>query len=519
MEKYMDNFSLKCLLFPGIYLFLLSGCTVGPRYHPPSATLQPPPIAYKELSKDSQNPNDWKVAQPQDAMLHGKWWEIYHDPELNALEEQLNINNQNIRQSFENFMEARALVAQARAQLFPTVAFAPSFQRSSSSSSLNSSSNSSSSGGGSGSRSTSNSARSTYTLPLEASWPPDLCGKVRNTIHEFQYNAQLSAADLENERLTEQASLAVFFFELRGQDAVQKIFDATVEADKKSVDLTRARYETGVDTEISLVQAENALQTAEAASTNLGIARAQFEHAIAMLIGAPPSNFSMPVKPLHAAPPEIPVGVPSQLLERRPDIAASERNMASANAQIGIATAAFYPNLTLSAQGGLESSALKTLFNASSRFWSVGPSVSETLFDAGLRRATVNQFVALYNANVAGYRQTVLNAFQQVEDNMAAVRILSREIQQQQDAEKSAERFLELAQARYETGVDQYLNVLVAQTTLLNDQQQLANLRTQAMTASVQLIEALGGGWDRSQLPTPAQVSQKVTKSAIESPQ
>jgi NodT family efflux transporter outer membrane factor (OMF) lipoprotein len=519
MDKYMNNFRLKCLLFPGVYLFLLSGCTVGPKYHPPSATLQPPPIAYKELPKDSQNPNDWKVAQPQDAMLHGKWWEIYHDPELNALEEQLNINNQNIRQSFENFMEARALVAQARAQLFPTIAFAPSFQRSSSSSSLNSSSNSSSSGGGSSSGSSTGSARSTYTLPLEASWAPDLWGKVRNTIREFQYNAQLSAADLENERLTEQASLAVFFFELRGQDAVQKIFDATVEADKKSVDLTRARYETGVDTEISLVQAENALQTAEAASTNLGIARAQFEHAIAMLIGTPASNFSMPVKPLDAAPPEIPVGVPSQLLERRPDIAASERNMASANAQVGIATAAFYPNLTLSAQGGLESSALKTLFNASSRFWSVGPSVSETLFDAGLRRATVNQFVALYNANVAGYRQTVLNAFQQVEDNMAAVRILSREIQQQQDAEKSAERFLELAQARYETGVDQYLNVLVAQTTLLNDQQQLANLRTQAMTASVQLIEALGGGWDRSQLPTPAQVSQRVTKNAIESPQ
>ena len=515
----MNNFRLKCLLFPGVYLFLLSGCTVGPKYHPPSATLQPPPIAYKELPKDSQNPNDWKVAQPHDAMLHGKWWEIYHDPELNALEEQLNINNQNIRQSFENFMEARALVAQARAQLFPTIAFAPSFQRSSSSSSLNSSSNSSSSGSGSSSGSSTGSARSTYTLPLEASWAPDLWGKVRNTIREFQYNAQLSAADLENERLTEQASLAVFFFELRGQDAVQKIFDATVEADKKSVDLTRARYETGVDTEISLVQAENALQTAEAASTNLGIARAQFEHAIAMLIGTPASNFSMPVKPLDAAPPEIPVGVPSQLLERRPDIAASERNMASANAQVGIATAAFYPNLTLSAQGGLESSALKTLFNASSRFWSVGPSVSETLFDAGLRRATVNQFVALYNANVAGYRQTVLNAFQQVEDNLAAVRILSREIQQQQDAEKSAERFLELAQARYETGVDQYLNVLVAQTTLLNDQQQLANLRTQAMTASVQLIEALGGGWDRSQLPTPAQVSQRVTKSAIESPQ
>jgi NodT family efflux transporter outer membrane factor (OMF) lipoprotein len=226
----------------------------------------------------------------------------------------------------------------------------------------------------------------------------------------------------------------------------------------------------------------------------------------------------MPVKPLNAAPPEIPVGVPSQLLERRPDIAAAERNMASANAQIGIATAAYYPSLTLSAQAGLESSTLKNLFQWPSRFWSVGPSVSETLFDAGLRRATVNQFEAMYNANVASYRQTVLAAFQQVEDSMATVRILSKQIQQQQLAERTAERYLELAQARYETGVDQYLNVLVAQTTLLNDQEQLASLRTQAMTASVQLIEALGGGWDRSRLPTPAQVSERVTKSAIESP-
>jgi NodT family efflux transporter outer membrane factor (OMF) lipoprotein len=221
---------------------------------------------------------------------------------------------------------------------------------------------------------------------------------------------------------------------------------------------------------------------------------------------------------LNAAPPVIPVGVPSQLLERRPDIAASERNMAAANAQIGIATAAYYPALTLSAQAGFESSALKNLLEWPSRFWSVGPSVSETLFDAGLRRATVNQFVAVYNADVAGYRQTVLTAFQQVEDYMATVRILSREIQQQQEAEQSAQRYLELANARYETGVDQYLNVLVAQTTLLSDQQQLASLRTQSMTASVQLIEALGGGWDRSQLPNPAQVSQKVTKSDIESP-
>jgi NodT family efflux transporter outer membrane factor (OMF) lipoprotein len=336
---------------------------------------------------------------------------------------------------------------------------------------------------------------------------------VRNTIREQQYNAQLSAADLENERLTEQASLAAMFFELRGQDALQKILDETVAADQKSVELTRARYETGVDTELSLVQAENTLQNAQSTAINLGIARAQFEHAIAVLIGTTPSGFSMGAKTLDAAPPPIPIGVPTQLLERRPDIAAAERNMASANAQIGIATAAYYPNLTLNGEAGFESSLIKNLLIWPSSFWTVGPSVSQTIFDAGLRRATVRQFTALYNANLAAYRQTVLTAFQQVEDNLASVRILSKQIQEQQLAVDSARRFLELAQARYETGVDTYLNVLVAQTTLLSDQETLSNLHTQAMTSSVQLIEALGGGWDRSQLPSPAQVSQKVSES------
>jgi NodT family efflux transporter outer membrane factor (OMF) lipoprotein len=490
----------------------LAGCTVGPKYHAPTATVQPPPATYKESPAQFTNSGDWKVAEPQDAMLHGKWWEVYNDAELNALEDQLNVNNQNIKQAFENFMEARTLVAQARSQLFPTIGTTPSYTRSRASANLSNASGGSGSGG-TGTTTAPKLQSQIFSLPAAASWEPDLWGKVRNTIHEAQYNAQLSAADLENERLTEQASLAVFFFELRGQDALQKIFDETVEADKKSVDLSRARYETGVDDEISLVQAENALQTAESEGTNLGIARAQFEHAIAVLIGASPSSFSIPVKPLSAAPPVIPVGVPSQLLERRPDIAASERSMAAANAQIGIAVAAYYPNLTLSAEGGFESSALRNLLAWPSRFWSVGPSLSETIFDAGLRRATVQQFIALYNADVAGYRQTVLTAFQQVEDSMAAVRILSKQIQQQVDAEKSAERYLELARARYFTGVDTYLNVLVAQTTLLSDQQTLASLRTQAMTASVQLIEALGGGWDLSQLPTPAQVSERVHES------
>ncbi len=521
MANTMNKTLLKTFAGSGFTALLLAGCSVGPKYHPPTATVQATPPAYKEVPAQNADSGDWKVAQPQDAMLHGKWWEIFNDPELNALEEQVNINNQNIKQAFENFMEARTLITQARSQLYPTVGTAPAYTRSHTSGNLVNNSGGTGTGtGGSGTGSSNSGVTgSVSTLPFEVSWEPDLWGKVRNTIHQAQYNAQLSAADLENERLTEQTSLAVYFFELRGQDALQKVFDDTIEADKKSVELSRARYETGVDDQISLVEAEIALQSAVAAGTNLGIARAQYEHAIAVLIGAPPSAFSIPVKPLDAKPPTLPVGVPSELLERRPDIAASERNMAAANAQIGIVTAAYYPNLTITASAGFESSALKNLMTWPSRFWSVGPSLSETIFDAGLRRATVNQYVAVYNADVASYRQTVLTAFQQVEDNLAAVRILSKQIQEQQQSEQSAKRYLELATARYETGVDQYLSVLVAQTALLDTQQQLASLRTQVMTASVQLVEALGGGWDRSQLPTPAQVSQKVSKSDIENPQ
>jgi NodT family efflux transporter outer membrane factor (OMF) lipoprotein len=281
--------------------------------------------------------------------------------------------------------------------------------------------------------------------------------------------------------------------------------------DQKSLDYTRAQYETGVGTEISVVEAENTLENAQAALTNLGVARAQYEHAIAMLVGTDPSSFSIPVKPLNAIPPPVPIGVPSQLLERRPDIATSERAMAAANAQIGIATAAFYPTLTLSADGGFESSVFGHLLDWSSRFWSVGPSVSETIFDAGLRRAAVNQYIQVYNADVATYRQTVLTAFQQVEDYLAAVRILSNQMQQQQAATDSAQRFVDLETARYQTGIDPYIDLVTAQETLLSDRQTLANLHTQEMTASVSLIEALGGGWDSTQLPTPAQVSLKLT--------
>ena len=501
MPKTMTNLRLK-FVSPAITTFLLTGCMVGPKYHVPPATATAPPPAYKESPTQFQDTDGWKVAQPQDAMLHGKWWEIYNDPELNTLEDKLNIDNQNIKEFFENFMEARALIAEARSQLYPTVGTSPAYSRSRSSSNL-------------GTSGTANPGHETSlgSLPASVSWEPDLWGKIRNTIHEQQYNAQLSAADLENEKLTEQASLAEFFFEIRGQDALQKLLNDTVVADQKALDLARARFETGVDDRISVVEAQATLQTVQSQAINLGVARAQFEHAIAVLVGTNPSQFSIPIKPLLTNSPPVPIGMPSGLLERRPDIAGAERKMAADNAQVGIAYAAYYPTLSLGASGGFESSSFKHLFDWPSRFWSIGPTVSETIYDGGLRRATVNQFISTYNADVASYRQTVLTAFQQVEDNLASVRILSQQILKQEQAVKFSDEALTLEIARYETGVDPYLDVVTAQTTLLTNQQTLATLHVQEMTASVQLIEALGGGWDRSQLPSPAEVSKKLDKT------
>src|ERR1035441_5979539 len=322
IDKTMSSFRQYAAIASGLAALFLTGCMVGPKYQQPPAMAQAPPSACKETPAPSSNAGDWKGAQPQDAMLHGKWWEIYNDPELNALEEKLNIDNQNIKVYFANFVEARTLIAEARAQLFPTLTAAPSFNRSLSSGSLTNAA-------------TANAGKesSVTTMGLDASWAPDLWGKVRNLISEEQYNAQISEADLENERLTEQATLAMTFFEIRGQDALQAVFDQAMADDQKSLDYTRAQYETGVGTEISVVEAENTLENAQAAATNLGVARAEYEHAIAMLMGTDPSSFSIAVKALNAAPPAVPIGVPSQLLERRPDIAASERTLASAHAQ------------------------------------------------------------------------------------------------------------------------------------------------------------------------------------------
>jgi NodT family efflux transporter outer membrane factor (OMF) lipoprotein len=501
----MNKQLLKAIL-PTMAMLFVAGCRVGPKYQVPAATAQAPPVSYKESPTQFQDYDGWKVAQPQDAMLRGKWWEIYNDAELNALEDQLNINNQTIKQAFENFMEARTLIAQARSQLYPTIGTAPSYSRSRGSANT----------GGTVLGTVSSTGAHTAslnTLPLSISWEPDLWGRVRNEISNAQYSAQLSEADLENQKLTEQAMLAITFFEIRGQDALIKLFQDTVEQDKKALELARSRYETGVDTEISVVEAQNTLENAQSSLTNLGIARSQFEHAIAMLIGTNASTLTIPVKTLNATPPPIPIGIPSELLQRRPDIAAAERNMAAANAEIGVAVAAFYPSLDLSVGGGLESSTFKHLFDWPSRFWSVGGTVNETIYDAGLRRATVNQFIETYNADVAGYRQTVLVAFQQVEDALAAVRILSQQMKQQEAAVHSAQRFVDLEMGRYETGIDPYIDVVTARNTLLGNQQSLTSLRTQHMTASVQLIEALGGGWDRSQLPSTGDVSKKLTKA------
>ncbi|MGA2236759.1 MAG: efflux transporter outer membrane subunit [Terriglobales bacterium] len=465
---------------------LLQGCVVGPRYNRPTVQA---PGTFKEVTPDDLKKMDgWKVAQPQDSALRGKWWEILGDAQLNALEEQINISNQNVAAAFASFMAARALVREARAQYFPTVTAGASItrQRQNTASGATTSTE--------------------YSMPFDASWTPDLWGRVRNQVRANVANAQASAADLENTRLTAQAELAVDYFQLRGQDALKQLLDSTVVAYEESLKLTKALYETGIDSDEAVAQAETQLEATRALDTGIGILRSQYEHAIALLTGQPASSFSIAVEPLKTPPPAIPFGVPSQLLERRPDVAANERLMAQANALIGVQKAAYYPTLTLSASAGFESTKGSNWLTWPSRFWSVGPSISELIYDGGLRRATVEQYRAQYDQTVANYRNTVLTAFQQVEDNLSALRILSQEIQEQDTAIASAQRSLNLATDRYRLGIDPYLNVITAQTTLFSNQQTAVNLRIEQIVDSVQLIEALGGGWDSSTLPTSQQI-------------
>ncbi|SNT43627.1 efflux transporter, outer membrane factor (OMF) lipoprotein, NodT family [Granulicella rosea] len=472
---------------------LLQGCNVGPRY---TAPVTPAPPTFKEAApQQSSDGTTWVPANPQDATLRGNWWELYQEPELNALEEKLNTSNQNIAQSFQNFMAARAQVKQARASYFPTVSVGPSYTRGRTS-------------GTEGAQvAGSNLNSNDFSLPFDVSWEPDVWGRIRNTVREYANAAQVSAADLANVRLSQQANLAEYYFELRGQDALIGLYEKTVVAYRENLRLTQVRSRTGVDTEQAVAQAELSLKTAIAAETNLRISRAQYEHAIALLTGQAASSFSMPVHPLTTAVPAIPIGVPSQILQRRPDIAAAERSMAQANALIGVETAAYYPSFSIGGSIGLESSKLTNLFTWPSRFFSVGPSASETLFDGGLRRGLLDQYKAQYEANAAAYREAVLTAFQQTEDYLAAERLLGQQRREQQEAIAAAQRYYDLSNIRYKTGVDTYLNVFTAETSLLSNQQTAISLYVQQMTSTVQLIQAVGGGWDTSQLPTEKSVA------------
>jgi NodT family efflux transporter outer membrane factor (OMF) lipoprotein len=448
-------------------LVLACACQVGPTYERPSV-VTPPAFA----------DGTWRPARPKDAARKGKWWTVFGDPELDALEERLEAENQPIAAAYQTFMAARAQVEQARAGLFPTLTLGAGVTRSAAASG-----------------SAAPGPVTSFSVPVDASWTLDLWGRVRNAVSASRFAAEVSAADLVNVRLTQEASLATYFFELRGQDALAELYERTIRTDKDSLELARAQFETGVGPEIAVAQAMVTLENAQAAAIALGTARAAFEHAIATLVGTPASSFSLPHRAKGGTPPSIPVGVPSDLLQRRPDVAAAERTLAQANALIGFAEAAYYPSVTLTASGALAASTLGALFSAPSFVWSLGASASETVFDGGLRRAVVAQYEALYKADVATYRQTVLTAFQQVEDQLATLRNLSQELAEQELATQAARRYLELALSRYITGVAAYLDVITAQTLLLGTEQAVITLHVNGMTASVALVQALGGAW------------------------
>lgn len=472
-------------------LTLLAGCNVGPQYAKPSAPIPP---AYKETAAPGSG--DWKVAQPGDDLARGKWWERFGDRQLNGLEEKVSVSNQNIAAAAASVQAARAAIRAAQAQYFPTVTANPAISNNRISTAF---------GQSVGVNYT------TYTMPLEASWEPDLWGRVRKTKAASAIAAQASVADLENVRLSAQSDLAADYYQLRAQDALKQLLDATIQADREALELNRDLHLSGLSNDQAVAQAEAQLSLTQAQDTNLGVLRAQYEHAIAMLDGEPASTFSIAPRADELSVPPIPAGVPSQLLERRPDIAAAERAMAQANTQIGIAQTAYYPAVTLSAALGLGSVSAANWFTWPSRVWSVGPALEETLFDAGARKAAVDQYRAAYDQTVANYRQTVLTAFQQVEDNLAALRILDQVIAEQNSSIESAGRNLEEAQVRYRAGLDPYLSVLAAQTALLSDQQTAVSFRSQEMVASVQLIKALGGGWDASKIPAAKELGAKIS--------
>ncbi len=455
----------------------LAACTVGPDYVRPGIEA---PAAYKEAGS-------WKVAAPADHLTRGKWWEIFGDPELGALEEQVNISNQNVQLAEAQFRQARALAQGARAAYYPAVGGDVSATRSHTGAARQ----------GAGGDSTA----TDYNFSLNASWEADIWGRVRRSVESGDASFQASAADLEGARLSAQAELAQDYFQLRVADAQQRLLDATVAGYEKSLALTKNRYAQGVAARADVAQAETQLKTTQAQAIDLGVQRAQLEHAIALLVGKAPADFSLAPSATAATFPAIPAGLPSELLERRPDIAAAERRVAAANAQIGVAKSAFFPSLTLSATGGYQSATLAGWFSAPNRFWSLGPALAQTLFDGGLRRAQTDQAIAAYDASVATYRQTVLGGFQQVEDNLSALRILEREAAMQDEAVRAARQSVTLTVNQYRAGIVSYLNVVAVQAAVLASERAAADILGRRLSASVLLVKAIGGGWSAPALP------------------
>ena len=462
----------------GIAALLLVGCTVGPKYVRPATDV---PSGYKESG-------DFKQAQPSDAIAKGKWWEVYGDPQLNALEEQVNVSNETLKAAQQQFLEARAALRIARAGYYPTISVGAL---------------------AAGNRQSQNRALygasspvtyADYQLPVDATYEPDVWGRVRRTVEAARSEVQASAADLANVQLSLQAELALDYFQLRGLDSQKQLLDSTVAAYQKALELTQSRYTGGIASAVDVAQAQTQLETTRAQDVDVSVQRAAFEHAVAVLIGKLPAEFTQPASPLNDPPPPVPPGLPSELLERRPDIAAAERRVQEANAQIGVARAAYFPVFSITGSGGFESQAISTLLNGPSGFWSLAGSAAELVFEGGQRRGASEQARAAYDQSVDNYRQTTLSAFQEVEDNLAALRILEQEAKTEGGAVAAAEHSLDLSNSRYKGGVASYLEVTTAQSAALGDERAAVDILTRRVVASVLLIKALGGGWNASQI-------------------
>jgi NodT family efflux transporter outer membrane factor (OMF) lipoprotein len=460
-------------------LIQFAGCAVGPKYKTPVA---PTPPAYKEIG-------NWKTGQPNDQKLGGNWWEIFQDSQLNALEQQINVSNQNLKTAVAQYQESRAALRYVRADYYPTFTVDPSATRERYSNhrppisifdgvTFND-----------------------FVLPVNLNYQVNAWGRVSRNVESYREQAQASAADLAVVNLTMHASLAVDYFAARSLDAEEKLLRDTVVQYQQAYQLNEDRYEGGLASEVEVEQARTILETTRAQMVDVGVARSQYEHAAAVLIGKPPAEFTLPPLPLITPPPPIPVGIPSELLERRPDIASAERLVASANAQVGLAMTAYYPLVNISGTGGFESGTITTLLQGPSAMWSVGPSAVLTIFDVGRRRALTDEAKQNYLAAVATYRQTVLTAFQEVEDNLAALRILEQEAGVQAVAVEAAERSLALSNTRYDGGVTSYLEVITAQNAALADEVTAVNILGRRMASAVLLVQALGCGWDKGELP------------------